>query len=157
MVPSNRMIMIIRDVAVMPHVPDTVEFLQICNTSIARIEGLPRGLKRLEIYQNDVLSVLPEFPPTLEHLQLAHLPLISRIPDIPDTLTRIELYDLPNVCELPHISRGYLCLENMRRLMYLPDPSRVEMTLFNCPALKTTQTGSYVAFLDKWKQFHAMR
>jgi hypothetical protein len=154
---SNKMYMRICDVDSMPHIPDTVDFVQMYNTSIARIEGLPRGLKRLEIYKNDVLSVLPELPPTLEHLHLAHLPLISRIPDIPQTLTRIELSNLDNLCELPELTHGYICLEHMRRLMYLPDPARVDMTIFNCPALKITQTGSYDAFLNKWKQFHAMR
>ncbi len=143
------------EVRELPVLPDSVTFLQIYHTSIERISAFPPGLKRLEIYKNDMLTELPTLPSSLEHLQLGHLPL-KYIPDIPPSVKNVELYNL-DVVELPRMEGGYIYLQSMKNLRYLPDPARVQISLIECPALHIKQTGSYDAFMDEWKQFHAMR
>lgn len=140
-------IVVINHASTMPDLPDTVTFLQLYNTDIERIERFPEGLTTLKIYGNKVLTALPDLPPRLQHLQLSHLPMLEYIPTLPDTVTNVELNNLDKIRKLPTITRGYVYLEDMVSLEYLPDPTHTEIAVFNCPALKN----------DEWKQFHAMR
>lgn len=76
--------------SIVPSLPNSVEILSLGLSSFTSLGTLPSNLRELTIGDNNIITILPELPPTIEKFSISFCPNLKTITNIPSSVENLS-------------------------------------------------------------------